>query len=230
MAATKSSHAQRVLSSLNQQRAVGRFCDATLNLGDGVLYWAHRNILACFSELAELSSTDSTASAEFCLQSCPGDGLDLVLSFIYTGELRLEEDNLQRVQQAAASLQVPEALSLCQQFQRASLQPAPVKKKPGRPRKSPSAGVKEEDLLSAPAGEAAAATAAPGTTTRSGRVVKGPRWLETAADSSSSDWRRTALGPEERGTRDEAEKHLAAESQVEHTPVPEHSPVTHCRR
>uniref|UniRef100_A0A4W6FUC4 BTB domain-containing protein n=1 Tax=Lates calcarifer TaxID=8187 RepID=A0A4W6FUC4_LATCA len=56
MPAPGSSHAQRVLSSLNQQRAVGKFCDAVLNVGGGVVYLAHRNILACFSELFQQPS------------------------------------------------------------------------------------------------------------------------------------------------------------------------------
>lgn len=216
MAALETNHARRVLSFLNQQREVGKFCDAVLNLGDGVLYLAHRNILSCFSELSELSGTSGAPRSEFCLQSCPSDGLELVLSFIYTGELRLGEDNLQKVQQAAASLRVPEALALCQQFQRCSVELPPENTKQGGPRKAPSGGVKEEDLLSASAGEGAEAAVAPTTTTRSGRVVKGPKWLETAKESSTSDCRRTALDPEERQTSEEhmAAEQLAADSQV----------------
>lgn len=221
MAAVDSGHARRVLSSLNQQRAVGRFCDAVLNLGNGVLYLAHRSILSCFSELSELSS--GAPHAEFCLQSCPSDGLELVLSFIYTGELRLEEDNLQKVQQAAASLCVPEALALCQQFQRSSVELPPAKTKRGRSRKPPSGGVKEENLLPAPPGESAEVAVAPTTTTRSGRVVKGPKWLTTAEENSTSDCRRMALDPEERQTPEEhlAAEQLAADSQVDSHTIPE---------
>uniref|UniRef100_A0A3Q0SFV0 Zinc finger and BTB domain containing 48 n=1 Tax=Amphilophus citrinellus TaxID=61819 RepID=A0A3Q0SFV0_AMPCI len=147
MTGSFSSHAQHVLSALNQQRALGRFCDATLNVGDGVAYLAHRNILACFSELFQQSNVP--VAAEFCLQGCPSDGLELLLNFVYTGELKLDSHNLDRVQQAAASLCVPEALTLCQRFKETSVEPVPVKRKRGRPRKSASDinSVKEENFI-----------------------------------------------------------------------------------
>uniref|UniRef100_A0A3Q0SJI7 Zinc finger and BTB domain containing 48 n=1 Tax=Amphilophus citrinellus TaxID=61819 RepID=A0A3Q0SJI7_AMPCI len=147
MSEAGSSHAQHVLSALNQQRALGRFCDATLNVGDGVAYLAHRNILACFSELFQQSNVP--VAAEFCLQGCPSDGLELLLNFVYTGELKLDSHNLDRVQQAAASLCVPEALTLCQRFKETSVEPVPVKRKRGRPRKSASDinSVKEENFI-----------------------------------------------------------------------------------
>ncbi|KAK2851831.1 hypothetical protein Q5P01_008107 [Channa striata] len=89
-------HAQRVLSSLNQQRAVGRFCDAVLNVGGGVVYLAHRSILACFSELFQQSDVPAAPCMEFGLQECPNDGLELLLNFVYTGELKLDSDNLDK--------------------------------------------------------------------------------------------------------------------------------------
>uniref|UniRef100_A0A8C2X1I7 Zinc finger and BTB domain containing 48 n=1 Tax=Cyclopterus lumpus TaxID=8103 RepID=A0A8C2X1I7_CYCLU len=192
MPAAESNHALRVLSSLNQQRAVGRFCDAVLNVGGGVVYLAHRNILACFSELFQQSNMPAASCMEFCLQECPNDGLELLLNFVYTGELKLEPENLEKVQHAAASLCVPEALTLCQQFKETSVDPVPFKRKRGRPRKSPSdttpyCSVKEENLLTITKDESSCDTATANcsmaatttTTTRSGRVVKGPRRLVT---------------------------------------------------
>uniref|UniRef100_A0A3Q1F251 Zinc finger and BTB domain containing 48 n=1 Tax=Acanthochromis polyacanthus TaxID=80966 RepID=A0A3Q1F251_9TELE len=146
MPAVDSHHAQRVLSSLNQQRAVGRFCDATLSVGGGVSYLAHRNVLACFSELFQRSNMPTSPSMELCLQGCPDEGLELLLNFVYTGELKLGPDNLEKVQQAATSLCIPEALRLCQQYKETSVDPVPVKRKRGRPRKSASDAnsIKEE--------------------------------------------------------------------------------------
>ncbi|XP_047187289.1 telomere zinc finger-associated protein isoform X2 [Scophthalmus maximus] len=184
MPAAESNHAQRVLSSLNQQRAVGRFCDAALDVGGGVVHLAHRNVLACFSELFEQPDVPT----EFCLPGCPGDGLELLLDFVYTGTLKLAPDNLDKVQRAAASLRVPEALALCQQFKETSVHPVPLKRKRGRPKKaasdaSPHCSVKEENSLTVTKDEsgldADSAAAAATTTTRSGRVVKGPRRLVT---------------------------------------------------
>ncbi|KAI3356966.1 hypothetical protein L3Q82_003601 [Scortum barcoo] len=202
MAAAESNHAQRVLSSLNQQRAVGRFCDAVLNVGGGVVYLAHRNILACFSELFQQSNVPSAPCMEFCLQECTNDGLELLLNFVYTGELKLDPDNLDKVQHAAASLGVPEALALCQQFKVTSEDPVPLKRKRGRPRKStsetnPLCSVKQENSLTVAQDESSfnAATdhlsTTTTTTTRSGRVVKGPRRLvpdeSPTADSAAPE-------------------------------------------
>ncbi|XP_059188583.1 telomere zinc finger-associated protein isoform X2 [Centropristis striata] len=199
MPAAESKHAQRVLSSLNQQRAVGRFCDAVLNVGGGVVYLAHRNILSCFSELFQQSNMPTAPCMEFCLQECPNDGLELLLNFVYTGELKLDPDNLEKVQHAAVSLCVPEALALCQQFKETSVDPAPLKRKRGRPRKSDTTthcSVKEENSLIATKDESsfdtaaanlsmASATTTTTTTTRSGRVVKGPRRLVTDENPST---------------------------------------------
>ncbi|XP_038165089.1 telomere zinc finger-associated protein [Cyprinodon tularosa] len=231
MPALETSHAQRVLSSLNQQRAAGRFCDALLNLGDGVLYMAHRNVLACFSDLFQVSVSNSSQPAEFSLQGCPSDGLDLLLNFVYTGELKLEVNNLQKVQEAAASLCVPEALNLCQQFQVNSGGPVTLKRRRGRPKKCQTDTVKEENPLmvlteessfdASAAGftildDAAAPTSS--TTTRSGRVVKGPKRLVTADASPTSD-SKTALSPVVNEMYADAAEHLksnpsAAESEV----------------
>ncbi|XP_062283684.1 telomere zinc finger-associated protein [Scomber scombrus] len=198
MPAPESDHAQRVLSSLNQQRAVGRFCDAVLNVGGGVVYLAHRNILACFSELFQQSNMPAAPCMEFCLQECPNDGLELLLNFVYTGELKLNPDNLEKVQHAASSLCVPEALALCERYKETSVAAAPLKRKRGRPRKSksdtnPPCSVTDQTLLTVKKQESivdsvthnfsmaatTTATTSATTTTRSGRVVKGPRRLVT---------------------------------------------------
>lgn len=183
MPATESSHALRVMSCLNQQRAVGTFCDAALNLGSGRVFLAHRNILACFSDLFQQSAA---ACTEFCLQECPEDGLELLLNFVYTGELKLDNHNLQKVQHAASSLCIEEVLRLCQQFKATAEDPAPQKRKRGRPRKptsdsKPLCSAKEEKENASKVTQADATShsmaSTSTTTTRSGRIVKGPRRL-----------------------------------------------------
>ncbi|KAM3618344.1 uncharacterized protein V6R79_019436 [Siganus canaliculatus] len=196
MSAAENKHAQHVLYSLNQQRAVGRFCDAALSVGGGMVYLVHRNIMACFSELFQQSNAPSGPCMELCLQECSTDGLELLLNFVYTGELKLDPDNLDKVQHAAVSLCVPEALALCQRFKEASEEPGPLKRKRGRPRKStlePASSVKEESMLLITKDESSVDTAAASfsipptttTTTRSGRVVKGPKRLVTDETPSS---------------------------------------------
>lgn len=203
MPAAEKSHAQHILSTLNQQRVQGRFCDAMLNLGGGVTYLAHCNILACFSELFQEANVPSVPCMEFCFHECPSDGLELLLNFVYTGELKLDQQNLECVQHAATSLCVPEALALCRQFKETSKEPASLKRKRGRPRKStqgsaPTRSVKDENVAAAfkdefgrDAAAVRAGTATTGctttmtTTTRSGRVVKGPRRLVTDENPTS---------------------------------------------
>lgn len=195
MPAAEKSHAQHVLSTLNQQRVQGRFCDASLNLGGGVSYLAHCNILACFSKLFQEASMPSAPCMEFSFHECPSDGLELLLNFVYTGELKLDRQNLECVQHAATSLCVPQALALCRQFKETSEEPPSLIRKRGRPRKStlgsaPTRSVKDEKVPAAFRDEfgrdsaaIGASTATTGstttmtTTTRSGRVVKGPRRL-----------------------------------------------------
>ncbi|XP_062247359.1 telomere zinc finger-associated protein isoform X1 [Platichthys flesus] len=190
MPAAESNHAQQVLSSLNQQRAVGRFCDAALNVGGGLVYLAHRNILACFSDLFQHPPMPASPCMELHLQECPNDGLELLLNFLYTGELKLDPENLDKVQHAAASLCVPAALLLCERFKETSVDPAaPLKRKRGRPRKTPShttpqGPVKDENLVVVTRDDSGfdpepATTTTATTTTRSGRVVKGPKRLVT---------------------------------------------------
>ncbi|XP_018615920.2 telomere zinc finger-associated protein [Scleropages formosus] len=117
MAPVEESHAQRVLSSLNRQRALGRFCDAALSTGGGKVFPVHRSVLACFSELFEDPGGSAAQRAELALpEDCPAKGLELLLDFIYTGELSLDAANLEQVRRAAASLSVPDALDMCREF------------------------------------------------------------------------------------------------------------------
>lgn len=223
MAAAESNHAQRVLSALNQQRAVGRFCDASLNVGDGVVFLAHRNILACFTELLQQSNVPS--ATEFCLQGCPSDGLELLLNFVYTGELKLDPHNLDRVQQAAASLCVPEALTRCQQFKETSKEPVPVKRKRGRPRKSASDITKYEPTIDTAAASFTTAATTTATTTRSGRVVKSSRRLVTIDESPTTENELAPPLPVEKEVGDavveenQNSDQLAGETEVEYNNI-----------
>lgn len=116
--------------------------------------------------------------------------MELLLNFVYTGELNLNADNLDKVQHAAASLGVPEVLALCRQFKETSENSKTLKRKRGRPRKNTSdakslCSIKEENLSIFTKDESSFDTASGTTTTRSGRVVKGPRRLVTDENPTS---------------------------------------------
>ncbi|XP_072552755.1 telomere zinc finger-associated protein [Salminus brasiliensis] len=113
LTAPGSTHAQWVLSQLNQQRELGKFCDVMLSTPKGQkVFLAHRNVLACFSQLFHVPiSTSTTPCMEVNLpQECSEDGLELLLSFFYTGELRINSENEPKVRDAANGLSVPGSL------------------------------------------------------------------------------------------------------------------------
>ncbi|XP_062314839.1 telomere zinc finger-associated protein [Osmerus eperlanus] len=193
-------HAQRVLSSLNQQRKLGQFCDAMLRVGPGEAQPVHRNILACFSQLFQEFQSTSTPCMEVSLPlECSTDGLELVLDFFYTGELDLNSVNMEKVQQAAVSLSAPDVVALCQQFAaeatgvlvgpqsaaeghiKSSMGTPTTIRKRGRPRKSTLEicidSKTEEIPVYVTQGSADSDTTTITTITRSGRKVKGPRRL-----------------------------------------------------
>ncbi|XP_065141852.1 telomere zinc finger-associated protein isoform X2 [Paramisgurnus dabryanus] len=100
------SHAQRVLSLLNQQRGLGQFCDAMLSTASGQMHLAHRNVLACFSSLFQDPSLETPCVQISLPLECPDDGLELLLNFFYTGKLQLDDSNIEKVQNAARGLSV----------------------------------------------------------------------------------------------------------------------------
>uniref|UniRef100_A0A672SAG5 Zinc finger and BTB domain-containing protein 48-like n=1 Tax=Sinocyclocheilus grahami TaxID=75366 RepID=A0A672SAG5_SINGR len=108
------SHAQRVLSLLNQQRGLGHFCDAMLSTASGQVHLAHRNVLSCFSHLFQDPSSNMPCIKIELPLECPDDGLELLLNFFYTGELQLDDSNLEKIQNAASGLSVPDSLIPCQ--------------------------------------------------------------------------------------------------------------------
>ncbi|XP_019721570.1 zinc finger and BTB domain-containing protein 48 [Hippocampus comes] len=189
-------HARRVLSTLNQQRAAGSFCDALLKVTDGVVYTAHRSVLACFSQVFQGSNMAAASpSMEFYLQECSSEGLELLLDFVYTGELKLDLGVLDKVQSAASSLCIPEALAICQRFRDKPVDAVPlVKRGRGRPRKTKAevfatsgedtnklTMTKEQSVLDGVRDNMKGIVT---TTTRSGRVVKGPRRMIFEEDAT----------------------------------------------
>lgn len=112
--AQRTSHAQRVLSLLNKQRGLGHFCDAMLSTASGQVHLAHRNVLACFSNLFQHPSSNKPFIQVDLPLECPDDGLELLLNFFYTGELQLNDSNLEKIQNAASGLSVPDSLIPCQ--------------------------------------------------------------------------------------------------------------------
>ncbi|NP_001091385.1 zinc finger and BTB domain containing 48 S homeolog [Xenopus laevis] len=115
-------HSVKVLNALNKQREEGRYCDATLVVGN-VNFKAHWSILACSSLYFQSLYGDGT-SANIILHESFAEVIGLVLDFLYTGELALTEENVQKVLLASKDLEVLEAIEVCERFQPKTLQPS----------------------------------------------------------------------------------------------------------
>ncbi|KAI5096008.1 telomere zinc finger-associated protein [Silurus meridionalis] len=111
-------HAKWVLSELNQQRGLGKFCDVMLNTPSGQVFLAHRNILACFSHIFRDLPSSTTCTEINLPQECPDEGLELLLHFFYTGDLELNSETEVKVRRAADDLSVPDSLVPAQKLVR----------------------------------------------------------------------------------------------------------------
>uniref|UniRef100_A0A8C5ML44 Zinc finger and BTB domain containing 48 n=1 Tax=Leptobrachium leishanense TaxID=445787 RepID=A0A8C5ML44_9ANUR len=108
-------HSVKVLQALNKQREEGRYCDATLFVGN-VNFKAHWSILACSSHFFQSLYGDGS-STNIVLHESFSEVMGLVLDFLYTGELALSSHNVQKVLLASRELGIFEAAEVCERFQ-----------------------------------------------------------------------------------------------------------------
>lgn len=220
-----SSHAQRVLSLLNKQRAFGHFCDAMLCTASGQVHLAHRNVLACFSQLFQ-EPTSKTPSIKFDLPlECPDDGLELLLNFFYTGDLQLDDSNLEKVQNAASGLSVPVFLIPCQGIKTPDLnegdpsKPLLSEPQPDQtPNKKTRSGQRTKNKADAFKLSSASDDEPPAlkstTVTRSGRRVKGPSRL--VGESQISVVTRLGVGRRKASFVEDKEQETGATEDGDH--------------
>ncbi|XP_073459729.1 telomere zinc finger-associated protein isoform X2 [Aquarana catesbeiana] len=108
-------HSIKVLQALNKQREAGRYCDATLVVGD-LQFKAHWSILACSSPFFQSLYGDGS-SPNIILHERFSEVTGLLLDFLYTGELTLSHHNVEKVLSASKELGIFEAVEVCEQFQ-----------------------------------------------------------------------------------------------------------------
>uniref|UniRef100_A0A9J7X834 Zinc finger and BTB domain containing 48 n=2 Tax=Cyprinus carpio carpio TaxID=630221 RepID=A0A9J7X834_CYPCA len=232
------SHAQRVLSLLNQQRGLGHFCDAMLSTASGQVHLAHRNVLACFSHLFQDPSSNTACMKIELPLECPDDGLELLLNFFYTGELQLDDSNLEKIQNAASGLSVPDSLIPCQSLPGVENLQSPVsseddKDKPlfpltsadAQPDHTPKGKTRswqrtknKPDACRAGPEVTASDDDPPASTsttiTRSGRRVKGPNRL--VGDSPMSTVMRQGAGRRKASSLEDKEQETSATEDGDH--------------
>lgn len=108
----------RLLSGFQRLRSQNLMCDVVLEAGGG-RFPCHRALLAASSDYfwALFGSATAEASARsVSLPALTAEGLDAVLDFLYSGWLRLQDDTLPAVLEAARYLQVAPAVSVCEGF------------------------------------------------------------------------------------------------------------------
>lgn len=108
-------HSVKVLQALNKQREDGRYCDATLVVGD-LQFRAHWSILACSSHFFQSLYGDGGSPSILLHQRFSGV-IGLLLDFLYTGELALSHHNVEKVLSASKELAIFEAVEVCERFQ-----------------------------------------------------------------------------------------------------------------
>ncbi len=238
MLAEWTSHAQRVLSLLNQQRGLGQFCDAMLSTASGQVHLAHRNVLACFSHLFQDPSSNTPCMKIDLPLECPDDGLELLLNFFYTGKLQLDDSNLEKIQNAASGLSVPDSLIPCKSLPGVEILQSPVsneddKNKPlfpltsadAQPDHTPKGKTRSGQRMknkpdacmvgsevTASDNDPSASTST--TTTRSGRLVKGPNRL--VGESPMSTVMRQEAGRRKQPSLEDKEQETSATEKGDH--------------
>ncbi|XP_066493438.1 telomere zinc finger-associated protein isoform X2 [Tiliqua scincoides] len=106
-------HSVRVLQELNKQRESGKYCDATLAVGN-LVFKAHWSVLACCSSF--FRSMYDGCSSRVILPETFVEIFALLLDFFYTGHLAITPENWGKLLLASKELSVPEAIRLCQEF------------------------------------------------------------------------------------------------------------------
>ncbi|XP_072434723.1 zinc finger and BTB domain-containing protein 49 isoform X2 [Chiloscyllium punctatum] len=114
-------HSCHLLQQLHEQRIQGFLCDCMLVV-KGVCFKAHKNVLAAFSQYFRTLFQNSSGQSRdvFHLDIKNIGGIGQILDFMYTSHLDLSHENVQAVLDIAQCLQVPNVLSLCYTFLKAS--------------------------------------------------------------------------------------------------------------
>lgn len=107
--------ADSVLRALNTQRAARQFCDIKLIVGQHRIY-AHRCVLSASSDYFKtlfLGDFGDCKAGECQMSSCEYNALQAIISFMYTGHIRITLHNVDDILQVADYLCLKEVKSFC---------------------------------------------------------------------------------------------------------------------
>ncbi|CAF1030044.1 unnamed protein product [Adineta steineri] len=111
---------------LLELRNSGEYCDVILRTDDQHLFNVHRAILcSCSSFFRALftNGMNETTDQIVDIHDINGDIMDLIIDYVYTHEIKLNENNIFEILLAANQLQVLELFSLCENYLHDKLNP-----------------------------------------------------------------------------------------------------------
>ncbi|XP_022644113.1 kelch-like protein 2 isoform X2 [Varroa destructor] len=121
-------HTNRAFDIMNSLRQQDDLCDVTL-VASGVEAKAHRLVLASCSPYFRAMFTGPVVFEEqrretITLQGLEGDALLLLVGYIYSGQIHVDEDNVQLILPAAGMLQLTAVRDACCDFLHRQLHPS----------------------------------------------------------------------------------------------------------
>lgn len=112
------SHEKDSFSVFDEMRAFDELCDITLKVNEKEIR-AHRVVLAACSPYFRAMLTSGFVESNMgtiSLQDCEENGVEMVLDFIYSCKLKLNESNVESVLRAAALFQIHLVVQKCADF------------------------------------------------------------------------------------------------------------------
>ncbi|XP_028826218.1 kelch repeat and BTB domain-containing protein 12 [Denticeps clupeoides] len=114
----KSRHGTALLEQLRRMRETEQLTDVVL-VAEGVSFPCHRVVLSAFSPYFRVMFTcglRECAHRDVFLRDMPAKSLALLLNYMYSSQLSLDNDNVQGISVAAFLLQMDDVFSRCQQY------------------------------------------------------------------------------------------------------------------
>ncbi|XP_011475489.1 kelch repeat and BTB domain-containing protein 12 isoform X3 [Oryzias latipes] len=119
-------HSLFLLRQLDRMRAAEELTDVVL-LADGIPFPCHKVVLSAFSPCFQAMFTcglKETRGGQVPLRDTPAESLELLLNYMYQGELPLSNSNIQGVAAAAFLFNIDRAFKLCQSHMEAWMDPS----------------------------------------------------------------------------------------------------------
>ncbi|KAL5240440.1 hypothetical protein ACI65C_007850 [Semiaphis heraclei] len=120
------SHPVGVLDGLQSLRNDGVLCDISLKTDDGSMVFGHKNVLMAASPYfcAMFINFDESNKNLVNIRDLDSTALELLINYIYTGEIIVTEENVQSLLPAANLLQLDYVNGVCTKFMQTQLHPS----------------------------------------------------------------------------------------------------------